>query len=267
MAGRLQDKIAIVTGAGSGIGAATAQRLAAEGAKVVVNDINAEAGEAVARSIKDAGGTAQFVRADVSDPGEVEGLIYGAVGHFGRLGILHNNAFFSRMGMVGQISPESFRRTLDVTLIGTYHGMHYALPIMARQGSGAVVNTASVSGLAGDYAHGAYNAAKFAVVGLTKTAAIEYARYGVRVNAVCPGPIDTPPVQWLLSRTPGLRETLLGALPNRRLGRPEEIANAVLFLASDEASLINGACLTADGGLSAWTGHPPLVPDLLEREP
>ncbi|MHB8576982.1 MAG: SDR family NAD(P)-dependent oxidoreductase [Dehalococcoidia bacterium] len=267
MAGRLDGKVAIVTGAGSGIGAATARRFAVEGARVVVNDIDSSAGEAVVRTIRDAGGTAEFLQADVSDPDAVEAMIGRVSDSHGRIDILHNNAFFSRMGMVGRISPENFRRTLDVTLNGTFYGMHSVLPRMARQGSGAIVNTASISGLGADYAHGAYNAAKSAVIGLTRTAAIEYARYGVRVNAVCPGPIATPPVQALLDRSPGLEERLLAALPNHRLGLPEEIAAAVLFLASDDASLINGACLIADGGLSAWTGHPPLVPDLLERGP
>lgn len=265
MAGQLAGKSAVVTGAGSGIGAATARRLAAAGARVVVNDIDSEAGARVTDAIAAEGGEALFVRADVSNPDEVQVLIAAAVERFGRLDILHNNAFFNRMGLVGAFMPEAWRRSLDVTLNGVFYGMHVALPLMARQGGGAIVNTASVSGLAADYGMSAYNAAKAAVINLTRTGAIEYARFGVRVNAVCPGPIATPPLESLLDRTPGLRERLLEALPQRRLGSPEEVASVVLFLASDEASLVNGAAITADGGLSAWTGHPPLAPDLLER--
>jgi meso-butanediol dehydrogenase/(S,S)-butanediol dehydrogenase/diacetyl reductase len=206
MVGRFDNRVVIVTGAGSGIGAATALRFAAEGAHVVVNDIDATAGEDVARRIRETGGAAEFARADVADADAVEALVSGVAERYGRLDVLHNNAFYSRMGMVGRISPENFRRTLDVTLNGTFYGMHVALPIMARQGFGAIVNTASISGLGADYAHGAYNAAKSAVIGLTRAGAIEYGRYGVRVNAVCPGPIATPPVRALLDRTPGLEQ-------------------------------------------------------------
>lgn len=265
MAGRLNGKVALITGAGSGIGAATALRFAQEGARVVVNDVNDEGGNAVVDRICAAGGQADFHHADVSRAEEVAAMIEQVVDRHGRLDVLHNNAFFSRMGTAGWIRPEDWQRAFAVTLHGTYHGMHYALPQMARQGGGAIVNTASVSGLGADYAMSAYNAAKAAVVGLTRSAAIDYARHGVRVNAVCPGPIDTPPVQQLFARTPAVRDAVLGALPQHRLGRPEEVANAVLFLASDEASLVNGAMLVCDGGLSAWTGHPPLAPDLLDR--
>jgi meso-butanediol dehydrogenase/(S,S)-butanediol dehydrogenase/diacetyl reductase len=265
LGGRLEGKVAVITGAGSGIGAATARRFAAEGAVVVVNDIDPAGGEAVAAEIRSAGGEAWFLRADVSRPEEVQGLVEETTGRFGRLDILHNNAFFNRMGLTGALSPEDWRRSMAVTLDGTFYGMHAALPLMARQGGGAIVNTASVSGLAGDYGMSAYNAAKAGVINLTRTAAIEYARHGVRVNAVCPGPIATPPLERLLARSPAVRDALLASLPQHRLGRPEEIASIVLFLASDEASLVNGAVVTADGGLSAWTGHPPLAPDLLEQ--
>jgi meso-butanediol dehydrogenase/(S,S)-butanediol dehydrogenase/diacetyl reductase len=265
MAGRLDGRVALITGAGSGIGAATALRLAQEGARVVVNDINDEGGHAVVERIRADGGEAAFHHADVSQAEEVAAMVEHIVERYGRLDVLHNNAFFSRMGMAGWLRPEDWRRSFAVTLHGTYHGMHYALPLMVKQGGGAIVNTASVSGLGADYAMSAYNSAKAAVVGLTRSAAIDYARHGVRVNAVCPGPIDTPPVQQLFARTPAVREAILAALPQHRLGRPEEVANVVLFLASDEASLVNGAMLVCDGGLSAWTGHPPLAPDLLER--
>jgi meso-butanediol dehydrogenase/(S,S)-butanediol dehydrogenase/diacetyl reductase len=265
MAGRLEGKVAIITGAASGIGAATALRFAAEGARVVVNDIHEEGGGRVVAQIRAAGGQAEFHAADVGDADQVTRLVERVADEYGRLDVLHNNAFATRFGMVGKLTPEQWRRAMDVTLHGTFYGMHVALPIMARQGAGAVVNTASVSGLAADYAMSAYNAAKAAVVNLTRTAAIEYARYGVRVNCVCPGPVATPALLGMLERTPAVRQELLAALPQRRFGTPEEIASVVLFLASDEASLVNGAALVADGGLSAWTGHPPLAPDLLER--
>ncbi|HEY7296103.1 MAG TPA: SDR family NAD(P)-dependent oxidoreductase [Dehalococcoidia bacterium] len=267
MAGRLQGKVAIVTGAASGIGAATALRFAAEGATVIVNDIQREGGERVVAQIGEAGGKASFHYADAGVADEVTRLVEETAGRYGRLDVLHNNAFRTRFGMVGQLTPEQWRGAFDVTLHGTFYGMRAALPIMARQGGGAIVNTASVSGLFGDYAMSAYNAAKAAVVNLTHTAAIEYARYGVRVNCVCPGPIDTPAVQGMLARQPEVREPLLAALPMHRFGTPEEVANCVLFLASDEAAFVTGAALTVDGGLTAWTGHPPLAPDLLQRGP
>jgi meso-butanediol dehydrogenase / (S,S)-butanediol dehydrogenase / diacetyl reductase len=232
-----------------------------------VNDIDVEHGESVAAQIRADGGEATFVRADVSQAGEVADLIDSAIKRYGRLDVLHNNAFANRMNMLGALTPEQWQRSLGVTLHGTYYAMHTALPLMARQGGGAIVNTASVSGLRADPAMGAYNAAKAAVINLTRTAAIEYARFGVRVNAVCPGPVLTPPLAALLERTPELREQMLAVLPQRRLGRPEEVANVVAFLASDEASLVNGAAIVVDGGHSAWTGIPPLVPSLLEGEP
>ena len=267
MAGRVAGKVAIITGAASGIGAATARRFAAEGAKVVVNDINAEGAERVAAQIRADGGEAEALPANVADAEAVAKLVEDAITRFGRLDVLHNNAFTTRFGMVGKLTPAQWTAAMEVTLHGTFYGMNVALPIMARQGSGAIVNTASVSGLGADYAMSAYNAAKAAVVNLTRTAAIEYARYGVRVNAVCPGPIYTPAVEGMLRRSPQVEETLLAALPQHRFGTAEEIASCVLFLASDEASLVNGAMLVADGGLTAWTGHPPLAPDLLERGP
>jgi meso-butanediol dehydrogenase/(S,S)-butanediol dehydrogenase/diacetyl reductase len=260
---RLEGKIALITGAGSGIGAATARRFAREGARVALCDIAEGAGQAVTDAIVAAGGEALFVRADVSNPAAIAAAIEAVVTRFGRLDILHNNAFFNRMGLAGRMSPEDWRRSMAVTLDGVFYGMRAALPLMVQQGGGAIINTASVSGMAGDYGMSAYNAAKAGVLNLTRTAAIEYARHGIRVNAVCPGPIATPPLERLLARTPAVREALLAALPQRRLGTPDEVASVVLFLASDEASLVNGAAIVADGGLSAWTGHPPLAPDLL----
>lgn len=265
MSGRLEGKIAIITGGGSGIGAATARRFAAEGARVTIADIDLPAAERVAAEITAAGGEAAALLVDVSSAEAVSDMVSGVVEREGRLDVLHNNAFFNRMGTVGDFSPENWRRSLAVTLDGTFYGMHAALPVMRRQGSGAIINTASVSGMGGDYGMGGYNAAKAAVIGLTRTAAIEYARFGVRVNAVCPGTILTPPVERLFARTPAVRDATLASIPRGKLGTPEEIAAVVLFLASDEAALVVGACIVADGGLSAWTGQPALAPDLLER--
>lgn len=265
MSGRLAGKVAIITGGGSGIGAATARRFAAEGARVLVNDINPASGQAVVEEIESAGGEAFFLQADVSLVASVAGLVEQAVRRYGRIDVLHANAFFNRMGLAGVLAPEDWRRSMAVTLDGTFYCLRAVLPVMLDQGGGAVVITASVSGLAGDYGMSAYNAAKAGVIGLTRSAAVEYAAHGIRVNAVCPGPIDTPPVRQLFARQPSVRDAVLGALPQRRLGTPEEVASVVLFLASDEASLVNGVALPADGGLSAWTGHPPLAPDLLNR--
>lgn len=267
MVARFAGKVVVVTGAGSGIGAATALKFGAEGARVVVNDVDGDRGEAVAARLCGEGAEAIFLRADVANADEVSYLIDETVRRFGHVDVLHNNAFANRMNLVGTLTPEQWQRALSVTLNGVFYGMHAVLPLMARQGSGAIVNTASVSGLRADFAMGAYNAAKAAVINLTRTAAIEYARHGVRVNAVCPGPVLTPPLVALLERSPALRDQMLAALPQRRIGRPEEVANVVLFLASDEASLVNGAAVVVDGGHSAWTGIPALVPSLLDQEP
>jgi meso-butanediol dehydrogenase / (S,S)-butanediol dehydrogenase / diacetyl reductase len=258
--GKLENKITIVTGAGSGIGEATAKLFAAEGARVLIADIDDAGGNRVTGEI---GSPAVFRHTDVGVPSEVEGMIKFAVERFGRLDVLFNNAFVTTFGPVGEMPLDGWKKTLSVTLSGVFYGMRFALPQMVTQGGGAIVNTASISGLGGDYGAGAYNAAKAGVVNLTRTAAIEYARKNIRVNAVCPGVIATPAVlNGLIARSRNperARQRAEECHPMGRLGKPEEIARVVLFLASDDASFMTGSMVVVDGGVTAHTGlmgHP-----------
>jgi meso-butanediol dehydrogenase / (S,S)-butanediol dehydrogenase / diacetyl reductase len=249
--GKLDHKVAAVTGAGSGIGAATAKLLAAEGATVLVVDIDESSGRRVAGEI---GPSAVFHRINVGEPEEVESLVKFAAGRFGRLDVLHNNvATAGSVAPVGEMPIEAWQRAITVSLSGVFYGMRFALPQMVAQGGGVIVNTASVSGIAADYMLGGYNAAKAGVINLTRTAAIEYARKNIRVNAVCPGSVATAPLLLALGEGEG-RRLLEDRHPIGRLGLPEEIARVVLFLASDDSSFMTGSIVVADGGISAHTG-------------
>ena len=256
---RLKDKISLITGAGSGIGAATARTFAREGAAVVVTDVNEEGGNSVVAEIRKAGGSAEFYRADVGKPREIEQMIRFATDKFGRLDILHNNAVFTTVGRIADITLEGWNKTLEVGLTAYWYATKVAIETaMLAQKKGAIVNTASVSGLAGDYTLGAYNAIKAGVVNITRVTGIEYARKGIRCNAVCPGPIGTPPLLAMEKARPQIVGRIREAIPMGRLGEPQEIANVVLFLASDEASFVTGAFFVADGGLWAHSGMPSL---------
>ena len=255
MGDRLRGKVAIVTGAGSGIGRATALRVAAEGAKVVVNDLNGEAAARVAKEIEAAGGSAAAFPADVADPRAVEALVREAGARFGRLDVLVNNAAAVIPGPVEAIADEDWRRTQAVTLDGVFYGMRAALPVMAAQGGGSIINIASGAAVAGEPGLAAYGAAKAAVVNLTKTASVENAARGVRVNTILPGPIETPPLLAAVEATGG-RAGWERQIPCGRLGRPEEMAAVALFLASDDASYVHGAAIIADGGVAARTNSP-----------
>jgi len=255
---RLKDKIALITGAGSGIGEATAKTFAREGATVVVVDLNEDGAARVVSEIRKAGGAAESLRADVGVPAEIEGMIKFARDRFGRLDVLHNNAIFTTVGRIGEISLEGWQKTIDVGLTAYWYATKCALELMLPVRKGAIVNTASVSGLAGDYTLGAYNAVKAGVVNITRVTGIEYARKGIRCNAVCPGPIGTPPLLRMEDSRPDIVARIREAIPMGRLGEPQEIANVVLFLASDEASFVTGTFLVADGGLWAHSGMPSL---------
>ncbi len=255
---RLENKVALITGSGSGIGEATAKTFAREGAAVVVVDLDEKGGSRVVSEIRGRSGTAEFYRADVGNPREVEAMIGFATSHFGRLDILHNNAVFTTAGHVGDLTLEGWQKTLDVGLTAYWYATKCAIGAMLPRKYGAIVNTASVSGLAGDYGLGAYNAIKAGVVNLTRVTGIEYARKGIRCNAVCPGPIGTPPLLRMEKARPEIVGRVREAIPMGRLGEPQEIANVVLFLASDEASFVTGAYVVADGGLWAHTGMPSL---------
>jgi NAD(P)-dependent dehydrogenase (short-subunit alcohol dehydrogenase family) len=245
MAGQLAGRIALVTGGGSGIGRAAALTFAREGAKVVVSDIMAEGGEETVHLIKTTGGEGLFVKTDVAKAVEVEMLIQKVIDIYGRLDCALNNA-----GVEGAIAsttnyPEAeWDRTVAINLKGVWLCLKYEIPQMLKQGGGAIVNTASGAGLVGTPMMSAYGASKHGVVGLTKTAALEYAKAGIRVNAVCPGVILTPMVQ----RHPELIEAFTAAEPIGRLGKPEEIAEAVVWLCSDAASFVTGHAMAVDGG-------------------
>jgi meso-butanediol dehydrogenase / (S,S)-butanediol dehydrogenase / diacetyl reductase len=255
---RLKDKVSLITGAASGIGAATARTFAREGAAVVVADINDDGGHRMVDQIRDSGGTAEFVHADIGEPKQVEAMIKAAVDRFGQLDILHNNAITATAGHIGEITLAGWQKTIDVGLTAYWYATKCAIAEMMPRKRGAIVNTASISGLGGDYMMGAYNTIKAGVINLTRTTAIEYARKGIRCNAVCPGPIATPALLGVLNIQPKISDQICEAIPMGRLGDPQEIANLVLFLSSDEASYITGAFFVADGGLTAHTGMPSL---------
>jgi meso-butanediol dehydrogenase/(S,S)-butanediol dehydrogenase/diacetyl reductase len=253
---KLENRVSLNTGAASGIGAATAKLFAAEGATVIVVDIDESNGRRVAEEI---GARGIFHKANMSEPLEVEAMVKLAVDKFGRLDVLHNNvATAGAVAPVGDMPIEAWQRAIAVSLSGVFYGMRFALPQMVAQGGGVIVNTASVSGLAADYMLGAYNAAKAGVINLTRTAAIEYARKNIRVNAVCPGSVATPPLLRAIGEGEG-RRLLEDHHPVGRLGLPEEIARGVLFLAGEDSSFMTGSIVVADGGISAHTGffgHP-----------
>lgn len=252
MAGRLDGKVALVTGGGSGIGQATALIFAREGAKVVVADITVEGGEETIRKIQTAGGQATFVKTDVSKATEVEALVNKTVETYGRLDCAFNNA-----GVEGGVkittdcTEEDFDRTIAINLTGVWLCMKYEIQHMLSQGGGAIVNTSSAAGLVGFAGLPDYVASKHAVVGLTKTAALEYAKSGIRVNAVCPGVIETPMIARGAQMAPGFDEQALAMEPIGRYGQPSEIGEAVVWLCSDAASFVTGIPMAVDGGVVA----------------
>jgi len=252
MAGLLHGKVALITGAASGIGRATAIAAAREGAKVLVVDA-VPAGEDTVKLIKDAGGEAAFHKCDVTRAAEVEATVAAAVKLFGRLDCAHNNA-----GIIGKSlhtaddTEENFDRIIAVDLKGVWLCMKYEILQMLKQGArGAIVNTASAAGLVGSHGQPAYTAAKHGVIGLTKVAALEYARHDIRVNSVCPGVIDTAMVAEMVTGHPRLRDRLIAVEPIRRMGKPQEIGEAVVWLMSDYASFVTGASLPVDGAMTA----------------
>lgn len=250
--GRLDGKTAVITGAASGMGRATALLFAAEGARLVLADVDADGGEQTAAWVTSAGGAAVFRRVDVSRAAEVEGMVRAAQDTYGGLDVLFNNAGIEgESSWLADCTEENWDRVLAINLKGVFLGMKYALPLMAAQGRGSIINTASVAGLVGWRAGGAYSASKGGVVILTKTAALEYARFNVRVNAICPGVIHTPMVERITGGTDAAIERLRSSQPMPRVGEPEEIARMALFLASDESTFVTGAALPVDGGYTA----------------
>jgi meso-butanediol dehydrogenase/(S,S)-butanediol dehydrogenase/diacetyl reductase len=259
MTGRLAGKVAVVTAGGSGIGAATARRFAREKASVIIADLSGTRAAEVAGAITQEGGNARWLKMDASDPEGVQAAIRLAVDSWGRLDVMFNNAGMGTVEPLEAITLETWNRILAVTLTSVCLGIKYSLAIMRKQGAGSIVNTASISGPAGDYGMSAYNAAKAGVINLARAAALENAKYGIRINCVCPGAIDTRVSQLLGGNdVEGFRRKL-GQNPIGRIGEPEEIANAVLFVASDEASFITGTTIVVDGGLTTHTGLPHFI--------
>jgi NAD(P)-dependent dehydrogenase (short-subunit alcohol dehydrogenase family) len=243
---RLQGKVALVTGAASGIGAATAKRFAREGALVVVNDAKAEGVEAVAAELRAAGAKAVVAVGDVSKKADCERMVGEAVRTFGRLDILINNAGINRDAMAAKMTEEQWDAVLAVNLKGTFLCAQAALPGMRERAWGRVVNTSSIGSL-GNIGQANYAASKAGVIGLTKTLALEYARHGVTVNAVAPGPVMTA----MLAGVPDpIKEKIIAQVPVGRIAAPDEIASVHVFLASDEAAFITGQVIFVDGGMS-----------------
>jgi NAD(P)-dependent dehydrogenase (short-subunit alcohol dehydrogenase family) len=244
--GRLAGRVAVITGGASGIGKATAELFAKEGAKVVIGDLASSAGVKVAEKIG-----AAFVAIDVSKSADVETLVKTATDRHGRLDVMFNNAGIGIGSPLLGTSAEDYYRTIRIDLDGVYWGLQAAGKVMVAAGRGAIVNTASVAGLIGSTGLSAYNAAKHGVVGLTRNAALELAPFGVRVNCICPGVIETPLVMNQFGVIEGARKMLDAMHPLGRMGQPQEVAKAVLFLASDDASFVTGHALTVDGGMTA----------------
>jgi 3-oxoacyl-[acyl-carrier protein] reductase len=243
---RLKGKVALVTGAGGGIGAATAQRFAQEGAIVAVNDYVEEAGNKVVAAIREAGGTAQFYGGSVADSAAVKATIKDIVERFGKIDILINNAGVTRDSLSYKMTEEQWDTVVDIHLKGAWLTSINAFEYMRQQNSGRIVNTSSVSAL-GNIGQANYAAAKAGIWGLTKTLALEYSRYNILVNAIAPGYISTPMTAVIPQN---VQDAVVSRVPLKRMGKPEEIANMHLFLSSDESSYITGQIFFVDGGVS-----------------
>jgi NAD(P)-dependent dehydrogenase (short-subunit alcohol dehydrogenase family) len=253
MAGILDGKVALITGAGSGIGRATAQIFAREGAKLLLADLAEAAGAETVKLLKDAGTTAIFVKADVARAADAEGLVAKTVEAYGRIDCAFNNAGIEgALALTHQCTEENWARVISINLTGVWLCMKAEIAQMLKQGGGgSIVNTSSDAGLLGVRGMPAYVASKHGVAGLTKAAAIEYGRHKIRVNAVCPGPIRTPMMGRLLLDRPDIEESFVRAEPLKRMGEPGEIGEAVAWLCSDHASYVTGLPMPVDGGLIA----------------
>ena len=248
----MNDKVVLITGGTSGIGAATAHKFAAAGAKVVLSGRREAEGGKVVDQIKAAGGEAAFVRADIANEDEVQALVEATVEKYGGLDVAFNNAGVEQMGPLVEIDRAVYERVFGINVWGVLTSMKYQAPVMAERGGGSIINTSSVAGHIGMAGASVYIASKHAVEGLTKTAALELAGHGIRVNAVAPAAIETP----MMDRFAGPegsegRAGLVAMHPIGRLGKPEEIADAVFFLGSDAASFVTGESLKVDGGFTA----------------
>jgi NAD(P)-dependent dehydrogenase (short-subunit alcohol dehydrogenase family) len=245
-------RTALLTGGASGIGAATARLLASHGARVVIGDLHEEGCQRVVREIESAGGEAIWVKVDVRRDEDLEAVVREAVSRFGGLQIAVNAAGVGGVRAATDAYPvEDWGDVLDINLTGVWRSMRYEIPAILGGGGGAIVNIASVAGVVGFANHSAYAASKHGVIGLTRSAALEYARKGIRINAVCPAFTRTPMVEQMVGGDPLREERLAQANPMGRLGTPEEIASSILYLCSDDSSFVTGHSLVLDGGLTA----------------
>ena len=251
MALGFEGRVALVTGGNAGIGKATALLFAAKGAKVAIAARREAEGEKTVAEIRAEGGDAAFFQVDVRSGHEVEALVGAVLDRYGRLDHAFNNAGVAAGGSIHELTEDTWDRVLDINLKGVWLSMKHELPPMIEQGFGTIVNNASMLGLAGSAGSAPYTASKHGVVGLTKSAALEYAQDGIRVNAVCPGIIDTPMVQRLIAGRDDFGPAIPIRQPGGRLGTPQEIAEAVVWLCSDAASFVTGHAMAVDGALTA----------------
>lgn len=257
MTAKFAGKVALITGGGSGIGRASVIEFASKGASVIVVDVDAEGGEETVQLANEMDGEATFIKADVSQANEVKNVVNQTVEIYGRMDYAHNNAGIDgARALTADYLEENWDRVIGINLKGVWLCMKFEIPVMLKQGRGAIVNTASVNGLVGYRARPAYVASKHGVVGLTKAAALEYAQQGIRVNAVCPGFIRTPMIEHALSQYPGdearkIEQMIIGMEPVGRMGTSEEVAHTVVWLCSDAASFITGHAMAVDGGFVA----------------
>ncbi|MSR15108.1 MAG: glucose 1-dehydrogenase [Gammaproteobacteria bacterium] len=249
----LAGKVAMITGAANGIGLSAAQCLASAGARLVLSDIDEAAGKKILTQFHEFGLDAHFVRCDVTDGQSVQALINFTLERYDRIDCAVNNAGIEHPHTkLADLDDDDFDRVIAVNLKGVYLCLKHELKAMLRQGFGVIVNTASLAGLGGAPALGGYAASKHGVMGLTRTAALEYARRGIRVNAVCPSFTNTDMVKRMVASDPRLGQRLNNASPMKRMGEPDEVARAIAWLCSDESSYVNGQGLALDGGISAW---------------
>lgn len=252
MNNRFAGKSVLVTGAGSGIGRATATAFSAEGARLVVSDVNDSAGQGTVALIRERGGEAEFVHTDISRAADCAAMVELALSRYGRLDVAFNNAGINlQVAPIADVDEGEWQRILAINLTGVFLSMKYEIPAMKRTGGGKIINTASVGGVIGTAGITAYCATKHGVVGLTKSAALDHIRDGVRINAICPGGTLTPMLTEWFKADPELARAKVAETPIGRMAEPSEIARAVLFLASDESSFMVGHALVADGGLTA----------------